>query len=977
MQSNVRRKLHNAKFGKSQRHLHRDINRFFSNLKADIDRDPETAKEFINNESKQILQDILQDETHTNIDEEEYKNLEQEATDFINFVREMYKDELGDFDPIFQHVPFTDEELIETMNDLVRKMNKRMKNETEKDDFSKDVVRFYENVLRYTKQTLRAESTISLLNSVYNFKKENSNDTNLRQDAHDAWKLFCDKIRELYDIDTPNDLRDTYFVEGDDDSVPGFVDIVNKDLRGKVKRKKIYHTKDEEKNIEYYSIRPFDEVKEILSYPEFVALYKTPQALVERLTYDRTKKKKSKKKSKEGLNETRKSLDANIIRSKDLEKLMEDDTEDLNIFERFNRLRGFNTEDIKKVISLKQQKDVVEDRILEMLKFLQKSNLSAAGFLQKLIDDFPKKTSSVMNQIMKTISYFYNKLNESKRMPKDLYYYFASDGPKTNLAKFRQLREYAEKYNVKDQKGDVKVLFEDVVAAIKESYQKIPNDIYLYLKFYDFEASGKGTLQLPVDVGGDKLKTFEFVPEDNKANILLQEYNLPENSGLGPYKLYLNICDKYIGITENDVSEYVGHRPEYQLTKQTHFVLNSPIIVKKPNARWAIDLIDAVDFKMVRCRYLLSVIDVFSKKCWIGVINKSKSSMEMKNTFMGIMMRAQVFPQAVMCDNGGEFQKSMLNWCHNCRDPERQGEEPQKITIYVEINGKFVQKPYIKIINTLSYTPRSNGLVENLNRFIRHLIRNLIVKEGKQNDWADSLKAIEDSKNNMVNATNGFSPNQLWTPIPFDATRRTDAEKVNGRYEYELVQGADETDTKLQALHKKTHDRQIHKAVMRKSPDIIFQEGAYVRVLSSSLSSKVRKLIKSGDKKKLLMTYSPDIFKISRVIKSTLPYRNTLYELEDLRYKITRNGEKTFVMTQIHPNTRREVKKKPKVRRFFGSELLLVFQGDLEELNQALRDYAKQYTEELDIPEPQELKGIEKNIVDENALTTENLSDED
>jgi len=168
---------------------------------------------------------------------------------------------------------------------------------------------------------------------------------------------------------------------------------------------------------------------------------------------------------------------------------------------------------------------------------------------------------------------------------------------------------------------------------------------------------------------------------------------------------------------------------------------------------------------------------------------------------------------------------------------------------------------------------------------------------------------------------------------------------------------------------------------MRKSPDIIFQEGAYVRVLSSSLSSKVRKLIKSGDKKKLLMTYSPDIFKISRVIKSTLPYRNTLYELEDLRYKITRNGEKTFVMTQIHPNTRREVKKKPKIRRFFGSELLLVYQGDLEELNQALRYHANQaiqdYANKDNIPEPQELKGIEKNIVDEDALTTENLSDED
>ena len=114
-----------------------------------------------------------------------------------------------------------------------------------------------------------------------------------------------------------------------------------------------------------------------------------------------------------------------------------------------------------------------------------------------------------------------------------------------------------------------------------------------------------------------------------------------------------------------------------------------------------------------------------------------------------------------------------------------------------------------------------------------------------------------------------------------------------------------------------------------------FQVGDLVRVKMGALFSKIRKLIKSDNKKLIVVNYSPDIYTISSILnkdlKDTRDYLRRKVEYENLRYTLKLNGVEVQTERKMN-NPNRERKSK----RFFASDLIKV---NKETKNTFLEDF--------------------------------------
>jgi len=110
-----------------------------------------------------------------------------------------------------------------------------------------------------------------------------------------------------------------------------------------------------------------------------------------------------------------------------------------------------------------------------------------------------------------------------------------------------------------------------------------------------------------------------------------------------------------------------------------------------------------------------------------------------------------------------------------------------------------------------------------------------------------------------------------------------------------------------------------------------FTVGDFVRVKLSQLYSKIRKMIKQGDKKYIVVKYSPEIYEIDKVLKPDhAGYEKLRYTLKDLDGNILLTQQK-----MNNPNKARVQK------RFFASDFLKVEKKDIP--NDVVKNEDKNY----------------------------------
>lgn len=370
---------------------------------------------------------------------------------------------------------------------------------------------------------------------------------------------------------------------------------------------------------------------------------------------------------------------------------------------------------------------------------------------------------------------------------------------------------------------------------------------------------------------------LKVVPRE-EINVLLDHLYKNDTNyiGIGIMKFYDKLSNHYLGITQKDVKNFLINEPIYHMSKPLRHHINKPILSSRPNERWAIDLIDLSKYssKNRQYKYILSCIDYFSKKCWLRGL-KVKTAEAVTNQMQNIIDSAGTRPDILQKDNGTEFQGQLNNW--------------------MQLNN-------IQSINTLSYSPQSNGLIENLNKNVRKIIRETFIRNNNTN-WIDHLNEIEENKNTQTNNTTRFEPNEIWTQ---DGTINNKAVNVENKIK-----------AKAERMLQNTTELNI---------------GDYVRVNLSALQSSIRKMIKDGQKKDIIVKWSPEIYIIDNKLN-----KDNAHQYENYRYTL-RLLDGTKLTTEIN-NNRPNVVRRPK--RFFASDLLKVNGAIIQNNTITIRDANK------------------------------------
>ena len=381
-------------------------------------------------------------------------------------------------------------------------------------------------------------------------------------------------------------------------------------------------------------------------------------------------------------------------------------------------------------------------------------------------------------------------------------------------------------------------------------------------------------------------KHLELVSNEDQANKLKEIYDDPNiGLGLGITSFYKLIKDKYIGITRDDVEKFLKNQTNYQLTKQPQRGINKPIIATYPNERWAIDLVDMAHYEKQNhdgYNFILTCIDYFSKYVWAEAL-KDKLSETIRIAMERISTRAHTYPKIIQSDNGSEFKGAF---------------------------NELIRDHKIHHIKTLSYSPRSNGLIENFNKQLRGFLREGTIRYDSLN-WVEHLNEYTNNHNNHKNTTTKFSPIEIWRegnqeikPTRRELPIHDDIEMKSKSADYKVLKASE----RIQKQAKRNLER---------SKSELYKVGEKVRVLMSALYSKHRMMIEKNKSKLLSLKYSPEIFKVYKVIKPD--------DFVKERYLLRHSNDVT-VLTELKLNNPNAVRQ---AKLFFGSDLLRV--GDNNE----------------------------------------------
>jgi hypothetical protein len=150
-------------------------------------------------------------------------------------------------------------------------------------------------------------------------------------------------------------------------------------------------------------------------------------------------------------------------------------------------------------------------------------------------------------------------------------------------------------------------------------------------------------------------------------------------------------------------------------------------------------------------------------------------------------------------------------------------------------------------------------LIENTNGRIRKLMGDLFVRTNTMN-WIDHLQEIVDSINSSVHSVTKKAPKDIWKP---ELNRDLDEKEL-------------EVKTKLDDKAKEN---------ITKSKSQILRVNDCVRIALNAIQTNVRKEIKSGNAKKIIVKYTPILYYVKKVIRPTgikRDFQQNRYVLRDI-----------------------------------------------------------------------------------------------
>jgi hypothetical protein len=204
-------------------------------------------------------------------------------------------------------------------------------------------------------------------------------------------------------------------------------------------------------------------------------------------------------------------------------------------------------------------------------------------------------------------------------------------------------------------------------------------------------------------------------------------------------------------------------------------------------------------------------------------------------------------------------------------------------------------------------------------------------------NWIDHLDDYIYNRNRSKHGTTKYQPIQVWKNTNEDNDNDIDVNTLKKK----VVLNDDE----IQAY---VGDKLKQKAIraVEKNKSMALTVGDNVRVLMSSLKSKLRKLIKENKKKLIIVTWSPTIYKVARIIKPNGIKRDFQKE----RYTLVNQNDEPL-LTEYKKNKPNE-ERKPKY--FFSNELQkiegsenIISQSEANKLNKTDIEESKEEIEPI------------------------------
>ena len=220
------------------------------------------------------------------------------------------------------------------------------------------------------------------------------------------------------------------------------------------------------------------------------------------------------------------------------------------------------------------------------------------------------------------------------------------------------------------------------------------------------------------------------ISEDVKKELeklYYEDYNF-----FGRDKMYKLAISKSIDVSRRQVMEWLRSQEIHQLywPKEESKEIQSTVL-NKPHDQIGIDLIDMQNYEYKNYKYILTAIDLFSKKSY-AVALKDKSQREVNNAIGKIINQSQ--PKSIRSDNGSEFISQSFK--------------------------KILKDNNVKQVLSSPGLPQSNGQVERFNGILKNLINKDLMYNNAYN-WFDSLQKLIENYNNTYQSTIRDTPNNI------------------------------------------------------------------------------------------------------------------------------------------------------------------------------------------------------------------------
>jgi len=221
----------------------------------------------------------------------------------------------------------------------------------------------------------------------------------------------------------------------------------------------------------------------------------------------------------------------------------------------------------------------------------------------------------------------------------------------------------------------------------------------------------------------------------------IEEYFKDPKKGLvGVDALYKKMKNDGIDVSKNDVKKSLSNVESYSLNKSVkRNGKTRKTISRHPNQQWQADLVEmdvpqgapASDNDGIR--YLITVVDVFSRYAWVRAL-KNKKGETITKAIIDIFKEGRK-PRLLQTDQGSEFYNSIFQ--------------------------KFLDSEKIKLFST--YGDRKATIVERFNRTLKMRMGKLFdVRQDFR--YIDDLEDLVDNYNNTYHTTIKMTPTQAQDP---------------------------------------------------------------------------------------------------------------------------------------------------------------------------------------------------------------------